>query len=46
VRLLVAIGDDNGEQAARVLVDMGQPLDHDDALAFRDDVTHLVSEAV
>jgi ubiquinone biosynthesis protein len=46
VRLLVAIGDDNGEQAARVLAEMGQPLDHYDAVAFRDDVTHLVSEAV
>jgi ubiquinone biosynthesis protein len=46
VRLLVAIGDDNGEQAARVLAEMGQPLDNYDALAFRDDVTNLVSEAV
>ncbi|WP_243057399.1 AarF/ABC1/UbiB kinase family protein [Nocardioides sp. SR21] len=46
VRLLVAIGDDNGEQAARVLADLGHPLEHYDALAFRDDVTHLVSDAV
>jgi predicted unusual protein kinase regulating ubiquinone biosynthesis (AarF/ABC1/UbiB family) len=46
VRLLVAIGDDNGEQAARVLADLGQPLDRYDATAFRDDVTHLVSDAV
>jgi ubiquinone biosynthesis protein len=46
VRLLVAIGDDNGEQAARVLSEMGQPLDHYDATAFRDDVTNLVAEAV
>jgi predicted unusual protein kinase regulating ubiquinone biosynthesis (AarF/ABC1/UbiB family) len=46
VRLLVAIGDDNGEQAARVLAEMGQPLDHYDAVAFRSDVTNLVSEAV
>jgi predicted unusual protein kinase regulating ubiquinone biosynthesis (AarF/ABC1/UbiB family) len=46
VRLLVAIGDDNGEQAARVLADMGQHLEHYDAIGFRDDVTHLVSEAV
>jgi predicted unusual protein kinase regulating ubiquinone biosynthesis (AarF/ABC1/UbiB family) len=46
VRLLVAIGDDNGEQAALVLAEMGQPLPHYDAAAFRDDVTHLVSEAV
>ncbi len=46
VRLLVAIGDDNGELAARVLAEMGYPLDSYDAQAFRDDVTHLVSEAV
>jgi predicted unusual protein kinase regulating ubiquinone biosynthesis (AarF/ABC1/UbiB family) len=46
VRLLVAISDDNGEQAARVLADMGQPLDTYDPRAFRDDVTHLVSDAV
>jgi ubiquinone biosynthesis protein len=46
LRMLVAIADDNGEQTARVLAEMGQPLDHYDALAFRDDVTHLVSEAV
>ena len=46
VRLLVAIGDDNGEQAARVLADLGQPLDQYDPIAFRDDVTHLVSDAV
>src|SRR4051812_30757260 len=46
VRLLVAIRDDNGEQAARVLAEIGQPLDNYDAVAFRDDVTNLVSEAV
>ncbi|GAW51371.1 ABC-1 domain protein [Nocardioides sp. PD653] len=46
VRLLVAIGDDNGEQAARVLATMGQPLDSYDATAFRDDVTHLVSDSI
>lgn len=46
VRLLVALSDDDGEQAARVLADMGQPLEHYDAVAFRDDVTHLVSDAV
>ncbi|MCW2776224.1 MAG: AarF/ABC1/UbiB kinase family protein [Nocardioides sp.] len=46
VRLLVAIADDNGEQAARVLATMGQPLDSYDATAFRDDVTHLVSDSI
>ncbi|WP_246000358.1 ABC1 kinase family protein [Nocardioides pocheonensis] len=46
VRLLAAISDDNGEQAARVLAEMGQPLEEYDAAAFREDVTRLVSEAV
>jgi ubiquinone biosynthesis protein len=46
LRLLMAISDGNGEQAARVLADLGQPLDGYDAAAFRDEVTHLVSEAV
>jgi predicted unusual protein kinase regulating ubiquinone biosynthesis (AarF/ABC1/UbiB family) len=46
VRLLVAIGNDNGEQAARVLAEMGHPLEHYDAIAFRDDITHLVSDAI
>lgn len=46
VRLLVAIGDDNGEQAASVLADLGQPLERYDPVAFRDDVTHLVADAV
>ena len=46
VRLLVAIGDDNGEQAASVLAEMGQPLDRYDPAAFRDDVTHLIADAV
>jgi ubiquinone biosynthesis protein len=46
LRLLVAISDGNGEQVARVLADLGHPLDGYDAEAFRDDVTHLVSEAL
>jgi predicted unusual protein kinase regulating ubiquinone biosynthesis (AarF/ABC1/UbiB family) len=46
LRLLMAISDGNGEQAARVLADLGHPLEGYDATAFRDDVTHLVSEAV
>ncbi len=46
VRLLVAISDGNGEKAALVLAEMGHPLEGYDAAAFRDDVTHLVSEAV
>lgn len=46
VRLLAAISDDNGEQAALVLAEMGRPLEEYDAIAFREDVTRLVSEAV
>jgi predicted unusual protein kinase regulating ubiquinone biosynthesis (AarF/ABC1/UbiB family) len=46
VRLLAAIGDDNGEQAAAVLAELGRPLEEYDATGFREDVTRLVSEAV
>jgi predicted unusual protein kinase regulating ubiquinone biosynthesis (AarF/ABC1/UbiB family) len=46
LRLLMAISDGNGEQVARVLADLGHPLEGYDAEAFRDDVTHLVSEAI
>ena len=46
LRLLMAISDGSGEQVARILADLGHPLDGHDAEAFRDDVTHLVSEAM
>lgn len=46
VKLLLAIGDGNGEETALVLAEMGHPLEGYDAAAFRDDVTHLVSAAV
>jgi predicted unusual protein kinase regulating ubiquinone biosynthesis (AarF/ABC1/UbiB family) len=46
VRLLAAISDDNGERAAAVLAEMGRALGEYDGAAFRQDVTHLVSEAV
>ncbi len=46
IKLLLAIGDDNGEEAALVLAGMGHPLPGYDAASFRDDVSHLVSEAV
>ncbi len=46
VRLLVAISDDDGEQAATVLAELGHPLDDYDPLAFRDEVTRLVATAV
>ncbi|GAA4404518.1 AarF/UbiB family protein [Fodinibacter luteus] len=46
VKLLLAIMDGDGEEAALVLASMGHPLDGYDAAAFRGDVSHLVSEAV
>ncbi len=46
VKLLLAISDGDGEETAQVLADMGHALQEYDAAAFRDDVTHLVSEAV
>ena len=46
LKLLLAISDGDGEEAARVLAGMGHPLPDYDAGAFRDDVTHLVSEAI
>jgi ubiquinone biosynthesis protein len=46
VKLLLAISDGDGEEAARILADMGRAIDDYDAAAFRHDVTHLVSEAV
>ncbi len=45
VKLLLAIGDGDGEEAAAVLAGMGHPLDSYDAASFRDEVAHLVSEA-
>ncbi|HET7762436.1 MAG TPA: AarF/UbiB family protein [Phycicoccus sp.] len=46
VKLLLAISDGDGDEAALVLAGMGHPLDTYDAGAFRSDVSHLVSEAV
>ncbi len=46
VKLLVAIGDGDGEEAATLLAAMGHPLDTYDAASFRDDVSHLVSSTV
>ncbi|HEU4810926.1 MAG TPA: AarF/UbiB family protein [Nocardioides sp.] len=45
VKLLLAIGDGDGEEVAGVLAGMGHPLDDYDAASFRSDVAHLVSEA-
>ena len=46
VKLLLAISDGDGEECARILADLGHPSDADDAPGFREEVTHLVSEAV
>ena len=46
VKLLLAISDGDGEEAALVLAEMGHPLAGYDAGRFRDDVSHLVSNAV
>ena len=46
VRLLLAITDGDGEEAATVMAEMGHQLSDYDAGAFRNDVSHLVSEAV
>ncbi len=45
VKLLLAIGDGDGEEAALVLAGMGHPLAEYDAATFRAEVSHLVSEA-
>ncbi|GGD17649.1 ABC1 kinase family protein [Nocardioides daphniae] len=46
LKLMLAISDGDGEETARALASMGHPLPDYDAAAFRDDVTHLVSEAI
>lgn len=46
VKLLLAVSDGDGEETAAVLASMGHPTDVFDPGAFRDDVTHLVSEAI
>ncbi|MDO5533477.1 MAG: AarF/UbiB family protein, partial [Propionibacteriaceae bacterium] len=43
VKLLLAIGEGDGEQVATILSGMGHPLPDHDAVAFRDEVAHLVS---
>ncbi|MDO5495645.1 MAG: AarF/UbiB family protein [bacterium] len=46
VKLLVAIGDGDGDESATLLAAMGHPLDTYDAASFRDEVSHLVSSTV
>ena len=43
VKLLLAIGDGDGEEVAAILAGMGHPLEEYDAGAFRSEVAHLVS---
>ena len=45
IKLLLAIGDGDGEEAALVLAGLGHPLPEYDAATFRAEVSHLVSEA-
>ena len=44
-KLLLALGDGDGDEAAAVLAALGHPLQDFDAAAFRADVGQLVSEA-
>lgn len=46
VRVLIAIGEGDGEEVSQVLAGMGHPLSDYDAAAFRDEVSHLVSGAL
>lgn len=46
VKLLVSIGEGDGEETATLLAAMGRPLEDYDAAAFRDEVSHLVSSTV
>jgi ubiquinone biosynthesis protein len=46
VKLLLAISDRDGEQAAAILAGMGHPTEGYDEQAFRDAATHLVTDAV
>jgi ubiquinone biosynthesis protein len=46
VKLLLALGEGDGEEAALVLAEMGHPLVGYDAGRFRDDVSHLVSSSM
>lgn len=45
VKLLLAISDGDGEEAAAILAGMGHPLEEYDAPSFRGEVAHLVTEA-
>ncbi|SES24007.1 Predicted unusual protein kinase regulating ubiquinone biosynthesis, AarF/ABC1/UbiB family [Pedococcus cremeus] len=46
VKLLLAIGDGDGDEAATVLATMGSPLEGYDAARFREDVAALVTRSV
>jgi len=46
IKLLLAISDGDGEETASILADAGHQNDDFNPGAFRDDVAHLVSEAI
>lgn len=46
VKLLLAVSEGDGEEAALVLAEMAHPLGDHDAAGFRDEVSHLVSRSV
>jgi predicted unusual protein kinase regulating ubiquinone biosynthesis (AarF/ABC1/UbiB family) len=46
VKLLLALSEGDGDEAATVLAELGHRLPGYDAAGFRDDVSHLVSSAV
>lgn len=46
VKLLVSMGDSDGDATASILASMGHPLETFDPAAFRDDVGHLVSSTL
>lgn len=46
IKLLLAIGDGDGEETAAILAASGHQTDDFNPAAFRDDVAHLVSEAI
>ncbi len=46
VKMLIGIGEGDGEEVAGILAGMGHPLREFNAAAFRDDVAHVVSGTV
>lgn len=46
IKLLLAIADADGDEAAQILAGLGHPLEGYDAASFQREISHLVSEAV